>query len=628
MPSKRGTRQRSKNRGRNRTAISQHPAEAVLPPTVQTEPESSGGRGSDHRVALLLGLLLAFALGAFLRVTLLSEQILIDDEWHGLNFTLDKTLWEILTGFDPKDNSSMPLNLYRRFLLDHFGWSETALRLPALAAGLLLLVLLPLRVRRVVGDRAAVTFALLLAIAPFQIFYSRFSRAFSLAALFGFLSLFSFFAWWESGRRRDLIVYLVTGALAVYFHPTALIAVAIPLLLALFRSFFASGQVERKLAEVRSTRTLLAVGGGLFLLVGLPLVQLIIHRSELPLGADELTLGALLDAAVMLSGTGSFLVAALFIGAIAAGLFRLFRRRTFCAVAVVATLLAYLFALACASPEGSDTAVVVLRYCMAVVPAGSLLAALGFDHLLEALERRRSGDAAARWAWWGWASIATAVGLLLYLGPFAEIYKAPNNFTSHSAFQGSYAPPAFDRADVRHVYPSYALTREEMPPFYSWVAKQPNVRSLIEYPFDITNFNNLYYFYQRVHGKSVRAGYACMDERFRRYRFHERAGERPQPGPFAGIVLDSIFCRIEQLGMLDRMRFGNLVDVRTVRSGGAGSADLLVVHKEQRILQFRPDGLAHPLVSWAYAPELIASLEKRGAVPVFEDDRTAAFGIE
>ena len=88
----------------------------------------------SRRFIFILGCV--FAVGSCLRLYMLSSQILLDDEWLGLNAVIGKSYFEIITKFNPLDNTSLPLNIYSLALFHSFGWSELTVRLPAILAGL------------------------------------------------------------------------------------------------------------------------------------------------------------------------------------------------------------------------------------------------------------------------------------------------------------------------------------------------------------------------------------------------------------------------------------------------------------------------------------------------------------
>ena len=131
---------------------------------------------------------LALIVGIILRFYMLSGQILLDDEWHGIDYAIGNSFSYLLT-HSGQGATCIPLNLYRRFLLQTVGWSELLLRLPAIIAGVLSLVIFPVLVKKIFSLRVTIVFAFLVAVSPFLIFYSRVSRPYSIFTLLGlFLS--------------------------------------------------------------------------------------------------------------------------------------------------------------------------------------------------------------------------------------------------------------------------------------------------------------------------------------------------------------------------------------------------------------------------------------------------------
>ncbi len=132
---------------------------------------------------------LAFLFGVVLRLYLIRDQVLLDDEWHGMSYVYGKSAWYLLTHFPLALATCPPLNLYRWVLLHSFGWNEILLRLPSLLAGISGLLVLPLALKDLVGRRTLIFFTWLLAISPFLIFYSRVIRPYSVVAQTGFLAI-------------------------------------------------------------------------------------------------------------------------------------------------------------------------------------------------------------------------------------------------------------------------------------------------------------------------------------------------------------------------------------------------------------------------------------------------------
>ena len=145
----------------------------------------------------------ALAVGIYPRLHLLSSQILLDDEWHSIRHVIDRGFVDVATTLSPRDNSTVPFNLYNWWLYRNAHWSEWTLRLPSVVAGILSLVLLPWLAGRTLGRRVAVVFAFLLAVSPVLISYSRFARPYSATVLLGFAALLLSHQWFTSGRARD-----------------------------------------------------------------------------------------------------------------------------------------------------------------------------------------------------------------------------------------------------------------------------------------------------------------------------------------------------------------------------------------------------------------------------------------
>ena len=181
---------------------------------------------SQEKGLLITILILACLLGAFLRIYLLNDQVLLDDEWHSMAFVIGKPFIWILTHFSvPSGFTSIPLNIHDWILLNSIGWSETWLRLPSVLLGLICLIFGPILAKSIIGIRAAIILSLLIAISPILIFYSRLNRPYSVVACLGFLGVLAAARWMRFGKIRDGLGFAICGVLAVYWHPFAAITV-------------------------------------------------------------------------------------------------------------------------------------------------------------------------------------------------------------------------------------------------------------------------------------------------------------------------------------------------------------------------------------------------------------------
>jgi hypothetical protein len=566
-------------------------------------------------------LTLAVALGSFLRLYLLRDQILLDDEWHGIQAVIGKSYGEILTSFNPVDNSSPPLNLYSLFLYRTFGWSELGLRLPTLIAGLSSLVLFPLIVRHSLGARAAGLFGLLLAVSPFLIFYSRYARAYSIVVLLGFASVFWFYRWLASGERKYRVGYLLAGALAIYAHACAIPAVVAPLALGLaVRSL---PRLEKWTPEITERSpgawSILRLASAMAVVFSIELWPALAHRSQLPWGKGALKLESFVSAAKLISGTDHLALSLLVIALAAAGHVWLLRRKPLLGWIFTAVIVGNLAFIGISRPVEIESAAVLLRYTIVAVPLTLLTAAVALDRGLEFLDRRIPARLHPRLLT-GMAAVVLVLVLLLS-GPLVVTYATPNNFTNHSAFQGSYARPTWKRSDARHVLPAFEIVREKVPPFYEWLAAQPGVEAITEYPFDVCNYNNLLYYYQHVHGKRVFAGYTT-EPALRGYAFAPDA--KGEEFGFGTLTADKILTPLETNDRLHLRTMAQVSDEKTLRDG---PSDYIALHKFLMVLKFRIDRIDTSPVFYR-AVELLAERYRRWfGPPVFEDASLIVFNV-
>ncbi len=569
------------------------------------------GSWSGSSLVLLLG---AVCFGAFLRGYLLRDQILLDDEWHGLRFVFQKSFSEVLTSLNPYDNSSTPYNLYRLSLLKWLHWSEMTLRAPALLAGILTLLVLPLAVTRVVGTRAATFFAWLLAISPFLISYSRFARAYSSLALLGCLAILSGCRWLETGSRRHAVAYGVASTAAVFCHPAALAIIAVAPLTGLAWAVLQRWGAIRTQYEIGpAISAIIIVGTCVAIASAIVLIPLITHANELPVGREALGWAALMDAASMLTGTGSQWLVGLQLGLMIAGAYWLWRVRPIHAVVLAAATAAAVASLSVLKPQGVERAVVVLRYCIALVPLFLLLCAVSLDKLIGTLQ-----VPVAR----ACVGVSALLALLVVLGPLPEIYRGTNNFTGHSAFQGSYTRLDWNRSAAHHVYPAREVSARDIPKVYRWLATQTDVQCIVEYPFDIANYNNHFYFYQRFHSKAVIAGYAPH----RAYLGHRLANPTGGRGSLGILSADQVISAWNEKSA-DILRFRNMVDVTSAEALAGSRANVVVLHKEIWALYILPSGYDHLRVLYTGVPRIAQELLAAGATQIMDDEELVAFRL-
>ena len=544
-------------------------------------------------------------LGIFLRIFGLSGQILLDDEWHSLNFVLDKSFWAVSTTHGLGANC-IPQNAINWLLLHTIGWSEIALFLPSVLCGIAGLLVFPRLVSRLAGRTAAVLFTWLLAISPCVIFYSRIVRPYAMVLFFGFLALLFLAQWAREGRRGQLATYVLSGFAAIYFHLYAALPILAPLAALLLPA----------LCRRKAPADAPWIAAKPLILAGLAMAGLLAiflgpaHWQNpwwmLALARDRVTARGLWDFLSLLSGTDYLPGKLIFAGLAAYGLRAWLARDFRGGILWISAWTAFFLLLAFATQDGMHAGIQIARYNIVLFPAAMLLVAVAAADLL------------ARFP----AGVRVAAGVALIGGlaagsPLWRTYARPNNFMHHSAFQDSYAPFDWSRSRLRLLRPQPQMPADRLHPFYATLAANPSVVGIVEYPMYLGDSLNLHYFAQHFHGKPVAVGY--MPD------FPFDALPSRNDFIYQTTPLDYVFSRARTMGLQDRMPFRNhlsLTDGSLLRQSHSGW--LIVVHRDllAETLDVR-DG-----ASPARPPVLLeTSLTAAWGAPVFSDQWIAAWSI-
>ncbi len=556
----------------------------------------------------ILWFLTPIILGIFLRLYDMQGQILLDDEWHSLNFVLGKSFFAVLTTHGMGANC-IPQNLINWILLHTIGWSEWTLTLPSLLCSVLGLLLFPCLISRIAGRAVAIFFVCLLAISPCAIFYSRIARPYSMVIFFGFLSLLYLALWVLDGRSRHLFAYALSGFAAIYFHIYAAIPVLAPLV-----ALFILTTVRRAAGKENpwiSMKNLLRIGALLAILVALFLGPAHWRNpwwiSEL--GTSHVNLSGLWEFLSMLGGTRLAVSKLLFAALVGYGLLAWLRKEFRVGLLFLSVWVSFSLFLVFATQTGMHAAIQVARYNIILFPVAMLPAAFALDRLLA-----HSSSAILPHG-------HVPLGILLIAGliagsPLWETYDPPNNFTHHSAFQDSYAPFDWSQSRIRALSPLPQMPKERIPAFYLGLAADPSMAGIIEYPMFIGDPLNFYYFYQHFHRKPVAIGYVS-DFSFPPLAFRDDLVHQETP-------IDYVFSRAQSIGESGQMRFSNMIplmDISRLRRGH--HKWLLVLHKDilqetlgiQGYANIRPPVMLHMF--------LTANLGQ----PAFSDDQIMAWRI-
>lgn len=375
---------------------------------------------------LALWLLPPLALGAVLRLWGLTRQVLVGDEIHAVVSVVNFSVREILTTYRFADHCIPLAAFYRALTAGGIRLSEEIVRAPAVLAGLAALLLFPLAVARRPelegGRRRAAILAWLLAVSPSLVYYSRIARPYAVVVLLAPLAVAAFWRWWRGGGHRWAVLYALAGAVSGWFFLGSAPFVAAPLAwgagdLAVRRLGGRFG--GRREAGGRGWLALGAVAAGLaagaaaFLLPALPSFLRLVRRKAAAASAGAGDLGA---AAQLQAGTGQPVLAVLFWGLAALGLFALLRRRpALGSFALLPVLVQWVALLLVVRPAGLNSPVAIHRYTLVCLPVVLLWVAEGIVWLGARLGGR--GKAAA----WASGAVATGcIGAMILGGPFVR----------------------------------------------------------------------------------------------------------------------------------------------------------------------------------------------------------------
>jgi hypothetical protein len=515
---------------------------------------------------------IALLAGLILRLYLLNDQVLIDDEWHGLYYTIGKSPLWLLTHFSIPGATCIPLNFYTWALGATVGWSETMLRLPSLAGGLLCLIIGPCLARELIGLRRAALLALLLAFSPILIFYSRISRPYSLVALLSFTTILLAARWRQSGSVHHALLFIAAAVLAVYFHLFAVVAVAAPFLVTM--AVHAHARWRRMPLPavagppLRHWVVAAAVIAGLSALLVLPALVASLRSTFFKVAlTGTLHWGSLPEVAMLFAGTGIPVLALLFWVAAIAGAVELCRREPWFGAVLVSLYPLHVAALILSRPDAAQSGIVLARYCMPLVPVSLLFAACGLYAALDAIGARVAMRPALPVA-----VVAGSVATLALGGPLPQCYVNPNNFTSHGVYQHRYSiidwrlsfysdftPPGFPLITT--------IRAAEVAPFYRQLGDSRDSAPIVEYSMAIGDHFNPFYYYQHFHRRPVIVGYTTT-------MVNSRA--LPEGNIFGNTYIDQVLSLVHDPA---RLRFRNCIAMEDLATMRARGVQFIILHR-------------------------------------------------
>ncbi|HEX4944093.1 MAG TPA: glycosyltransferase family 39 protein [Usitatibacteraceae bacterium] len=465
-----------------------------------------------HRLFLPLALAVAFGLAAWLRLDQLASQVLIEDEWHPVHQVIYLSPLRILTSFGNADYG-IPLVLLYFLQARLVGLSELGLRLPMVAAGLATVAFLPLMLRRRLDDRVLATFALLLALSPFLVSYSRIARSYAIT-LVGIYAAFwcleratreGAFAWRHAWR------YSVLSGLVVWTH-----AVTGPMLVAPLAALWWGAMRGRGPAW----RTLVALTALTAACMGLAVVpplfgdlQALAGKS----GIDQIKPETIVGAWYLWVGTGSSVIALTSLALAVVGFAAVWRASPVARWIVLGALFT-VAVLVMTKPWWVDRSLALGRYLLPALPVVLLAISAG---LIASADAATGFIATQRRVHPAWALAVVAIAVLAWWpqSPHGELLQRPNSYTQHSFFQYDYRVEKNPIRIGQLTYPAsgFWATLASSPPGSLTIAVAPFQYATWEWPAPL---------WERASGQRVIPAYLWGTCEARRY------GEVPPDGRF------------------------------------------------------------------------------------------------
>jgi len=534
----------------------------------------------------LLGIA-AFVLGAFLRAWQLRSQMLLDDEWHSVRMLIRTGMHGIADHFGLADYC-IPLTLYYRWLYEHDALSEWSMHLPLLVAGVALLVVAPLLLRRRLSPAVLATWAGLLAVSPLLIYFSRTARPYALLALCGVIAFVAFDRW-HARRGRGLawaMAYVVATCFAGWAHLLSLVFTLWPLACAGLLVLVDCMSSRRRAEALPQLGRIVGLGvivAGLLACLLLPPLINDWGAMAGKAGADSVSGSSLYQTLLMQFGIVDAwaLVVLLVFGAI--GVVRLWRDARFLVGSVASAVVVGMLVIAFARPAWVQHALVYARYATPVLPFLLLFVAAGLVALVEHL---RMPSVAA-------LACFCALALLVACGPLPSWYYAPNQFMGHALFSFDY--------DARSNPYVTQLELGPVSPFYRELAKKPpGSVTLIETPTRAQSNFVPDPWLQRIHRQNVKFALAA---------------------PVCGVgdwdeyPYTATGTRFARMGKL-----GDILD------GATWGADYLVLRMHPWTL---PPGKDFPWpVAWPDMAACEARVEAKLGAPAYRDDAITVFALK
>ncbi len=312
--------------------------------------------------------------------------------------------WLSIIGSLPLPNNHILYSLLAKISVILFGESEWAIRLPSLIIGGLTPPIAYLVLRKRVGEAAAALTGLFLSLSCWMVWFSQDARGYSGQILFSLLSQVWFLDWRDQRKKSLLILYLISSALAVYFHLYSAFLIAAQILFGFFQ--WAKDRKQNQPVIFILPVLALFLSSLLYLPGGLDLIGYLSKEGH-DLGGRWLDVNLLRDLAGFFSGARPLPLAIILCALAGFGIYRLLKKWPEIAwlyflsasLLVTATLMLRIFVYA--------------RFFSILIPFFYLGLAIGVEEIFSGLAKSRV-KSLARICLAGLICVALSLSLLRY----------------------------------------------------------------------------------------------------------------------------------------------------------------------------------------------------------------------
>lgn len=449
-------------------------------------------------IYLLIFMGIMAIIGAFLRFYQLGGQIIGDDEWHAINIASRSSYTYILTHFHMEDNC-IPLTLMDKLLIDSIGLNELSLHLVQAVVGVLIIIVFPILAERIIGKHISAVFALLLAVLPLLVYYSRFARPYIFVVFLSFPALISFYYWLETKNKWYLTTYILGSILCSYFSPVSIPSLVAPLLFSFYLAVFGRNTGEgnpSKLSvsykEILLVSVILCAGILIWLLPAVSSLGAITSKA----GEGSIQMSTLTNVLKMFSGFGNSWIALCVMISFCMGLIYQYKINRHFLFFMVTIILVQFLAISLINPYRIELSHVFSRYNISCLPLYLMVVSIGVWSGIHTASAKLLRPTQSK-------KIATLLSVILFVSlylsssPIRTTYASINNFSNHDDFQYGYNSIVYKNN----------MQEELVSGFYRNLGKESVSTSIIEFPYVIWWSGNYFHLYQQLHRKKVLIGF-------------------------------------------------------------------------------------------------------------------------